>query len=447
MGRNDNKKKNNLWKQPYAWDKNNIGSFLANEHEATNEFLSEMLEQNLEHARHIENERLTYCTCITALVAGYLAFFAESDELPAVVSTVFCALVHIATAFSFNLNERWTYGYGRHMEYAKGCYYILYRRVMRKKRICAHMKNDVSMSKSCLFEDGSIIHMHSEKYKIYSSDGEDRILVESGHYCSDDNGDVTFSPDYRSSSMFSEVKYEDEDIRISIGSEVITNLTNNICKNAPAYYKESFSMEKGKHLEDVSKILPLYSFGINSTKIGGVYEKISTKIYFRIYYIVLYVVMTLTLMGSVYEIDPLLNSFFQWIVIAYLFVIFYWIYIRPFGGYIKKKWTILSEIIKRIGAERGIFNVLFLSVILLIWLLDIKDDVVKIVISLMCLVYIVLLNWECINKENRWIFIFGGVVVVILFMLYLNRIKLADLFFIMFGGIECENKINCCGLR
>ena len=89
------------------------------------EFVSQMLSENLNHARHIESERLTYCTCITALIAGYLAFL-SSAKLSPIVALIFCVVIHMATAFSFRLNERWTYSFNRHMVYAKGCYNLLY---------------------------------------------------------------------------------------------------------------------------------------------------------------------------------------------------------------------------------------------------------------------------------------------------------------------------------
>lgn len=46
------------------------------------DFVIELFEQNLEHARHVENERLTYCACFSALIGGGLAVLASLEGSP-----------------------------------------------------------------------------------------------------------------------------------------------------------------------------------------------------------------------------------------------------------------------------------------------------------------------------------------------------------------------------
>ncbi|MBQ6808124.1 MAG: hypothetical protein IJP07_03025, partial [Firmicutes bacterium] len=42
--------------------------------EDASSFIQAMLSENLNHARHVENERLTYCTVATALFGAAAAF-------------------------------------------------------------------------------------------------------------------------------------------------------------------------------------------------------------------------------------------------------------------------------------------------------------------------------------------------------------------------------------
>ena len=86
------------------------------------DFLMSCFEQNLEHARHVENERLTFNSIYMALVGGVLAFV-YSTEVKYVMFSVGVTVLLIITGFiAMLLTKRWDHTFDRHIEYAKGCY-------------------------------------------------------------------------------------------------------------------------------------------------------------------------------------------------------------------------------------------------------------------------------------------------------------------------------------
>lgn len=69
----------------YLWSNNEKIIALSQD----SDFVVELFEQNLEHARHVENERLTYCACFTALIGGGLAVLASLEGSPRQYSASF----------------------------------------------------------------------------------------------------------------------------------------------------------------------------------------------------------------------------------------------------------------------------------------------------------------------------------------------------------------------
>ena len=79
-------------------------------------FLSQCLTENLEHARHAENERLTFNSIFLALVAGAMAF---AGSLEPVMSAAIYLFLTIAGFLSIMLTARWNNTFSRHMFYAR----------------------------------------------------------------------------------------------------------------------------------------------------------------------------------------------------------------------------------------------------------------------------------------------------------------------------------------
>lgn len=87
-------------------------------------FLLEMMKENLSHARHVENERLTFNSIFLALVAGSLAFADSFD-------TEIALFLYIAMAFagllSMLLTSRWNNAFSRHVYFAQQCYKLIHK--------------------------------------------------------------------------------------------------------------------------------------------------------------------------------------------------------------------------------------------------------------------------------------------------------------------------------
>ncbi len=72
--------------------------------------------ENLEHARHVENERLTFNSIFLALAAGALAFAGAFNSFVA-----FCIYFSLTMAgfLSMILTARWNNAFNRHLYYAR----------------------------------------------------------------------------------------------------------------------------------------------------------------------------------------------------------------------------------------------------------------------------------------------------------------------------------------
>ena len=106
------------------WSSHNLKGESLND--AQRDFLMTCFEQNLEHARHVENERLTFNSIYMALVGGVLAFV-YSTEVKYVLFSVGVTCLLIVTGFiAMLLTKRWDNTFDRHIEFAKGCYRLVH---------------------------------------------------------------------------------------------------------------------------------------------------------------------------------------------------------------------------------------------------------------------------------------------------------------------------------
>lgn len=99
---------------------------LVNPEDLTSEqiaFLSQCMTENLEHARHVENERLTFNSIFLALIAGALAFANAFSS--AVAFGLYTALT-MAGFLSIVLTTRWNNAFDRHLFYAQKCYTMIH---------------------------------------------------------------------------------------------------------------------------------------------------------------------------------------------------------------------------------------------------------------------------------------------------------------------------------
>ena len=83
------------------------------------EYLKHSVSENLNHARHVENERLTFTSIYIAMVIGAVAvvFGLESNWIAAGVA----AILTVFGIVSFNLNDRWQGVFDDHMSKAAEC--------------------------------------------------------------------------------------------------------------------------------------------------------------------------------------------------------------------------------------------------------------------------------------------------------------------------------------
>ena len=110
------------------------------------DFIRTCIQENLQHARHVENERISFHGFYAALSAGALAFILElskeawNDDVNNIgssivilaISLIICSIMIVLGIMTLQLCERWSNTFERHLEYAKGCYYLLHRELFEK---------------------------------------------------------------------------------------------------------------------------------------------------------------------------------------------------------------------------------------------------------------------------------------------------------------------------
>lgn len=102
-------------------------TFLATVEALPEDFILVMLSENLNHARHVENERLSYCATATALF-GITSAFISTQSSYTWMNLILCAVMVLFILLSICVNARWSTAFQRHLEYAKGCYYMLHKK-------------------------------------------------------------------------------------------------------------------------------------------------------------------------------------------------------------------------------------------------------------------------------------------------------------------------------
>lgn len=86
-------------------------------------FLSFCMEQNLEHARHVENERLTFNSIYLAMAAAGLAVAGSCTHMLRFALFGFLSVMGI---LSMLLTARWNNAFNRHLHYAQQCYKMVH---------------------------------------------------------------------------------------------------------------------------------------------------------------------------------------------------------------------------------------------------------------------------------------------------------------------------------
>ena len=122
----------NYEKQYSLWE--NISSLPANIDSSYIDFLQTCMVENLNHSRHVENERLTFNTVFLALVAGVLTF-ASTDFINNIHPMLDFGLylsITIAGFLSMLLTIRWNNAFKRHQYYAQKCYILIHNHYFNK---------------------------------------------------------------------------------------------------------------------------------------------------------------------------------------------------------------------------------------------------------------------------------------------------------------------------
>lgn len=89
------------------------------------DFVFRCFSENLNHARHVEIERLTFNSIYFALAVGVMAFMPKANN-GHLISGIMCLCVFFAGIISITLTRRWNNAYDRHYTYAKRCYKMLW---------------------------------------------------------------------------------------------------------------------------------------------------------------------------------------------------------------------------------------------------------------------------------------------------------------------------------
>ncbi len=91
------------------------------------DFLKTFIEQNLEHARHVENERMTFTEMYLAFAGAIGAFLvSEYNKSPKITIMVSCVMIFIGLINLF-ITFRWQNVFDQHINRAKELYAILHK--------------------------------------------------------------------------------------------------------------------------------------------------------------------------------------------------------------------------------------------------------------------------------------------------------------------------------
>ena len=107
-----------------AWDK--MDRILVKNGKLTDQqikFLYVNLKNNIEHARHVESERLSFNSIFLTVAAATLAFV---KDFSSPVSALLLLAVAIEGAIAITLTWNWGNVFDTHWQYAAGCYRVLH---------------------------------------------------------------------------------------------------------------------------------------------------------------------------------------------------------------------------------------------------------------------------------------------------------------------------------
>ena len=216
-------------RKPYLWELTHGEDY----DESQESFIQTVMQENLNHARHVENERMSLLVGIAALVAGVLAVgggmltsaMEKASDRDILVSALEFATILLILGVTLlvlvlckRLNTRWNMTFDRHMFYARSCYYLLHR-------------SNFELNDRGLKDDP---HLMPADLTVTETDDE-------------------------------ELKYE-------------------VTKRA---FQEDFKLKEGQSAAEL-ETMPLYCFGINKrVDRHNVVDSHSTKKYFDIFYNVL----------------------------------------------------------------------------------------------------------------------------------------------------------------
>ena len=216
-------------RKPYLWELTHGEDY----DESQESFIQTVMQENLNHARHVENERMSLLVGIAALVAGVLAVgggmltsaMEKASDRDILVSALEFATILLILGVTLlvlvlckRLNTRWNMTFDRHMFYARSCYYLL----------------------------------HRSNFEL-----NDRGLKDDPHLMP---ADLTVT------------ETEDEELKYEVTKRA---------------FQEDFKLKEGQSTAEL-ETMPLYCFGINKrVDRHNVVDSHSTKKYFDIFYNVL----------------------------------------------------------------------------------------------------------------------------------------------------------------
>lgn len=129
-------------------------------------FLYENMNNNLDHARHIEGERLSFNSIFLTVAGAVLAFV--KDFTSPVAALLFFA-VAVEGAVSMTLTKNWGNAFDHHWYYAAGCYRVLHHALIERE------------GKEAPDHELSDAEIDAELEKLYGGE-VDRNFAEFGEY-------------------------------------------------------------------------------------------------------------------------------------------------------------------------------------------------------------------------------------------------------------------------
>jgi len=85
-------------------------------------FLIECMKENLGHARHVENERMTFNSLFAALVGGSLAVISQIGNQ--IIAVTMIGILMLLNFICFTFTKRWNKVFKNHYQTAKKIYFM-----------------------------------------------------------------------------------------------------------------------------------------------------------------------------------------------------------------------------------------------------------------------------------------------------------------------------------